>query len=73
MEDNVRKRIYIYMKCMTGSLCYIAEIDRTMQINYNRKKEKLKKKKTLKKKIWYIHTTENYSAIKKNKIMPFPG
>ena len=23
------------------------------------------------KKMWYIHTMENYSAIKKNKIMPF--
>ena len=23
------------------------------------------------KKIWYIHTVEYYSAIKKNKIMPF--
>ena len=23
------------------------------------------------KKMWYIHTTEYYSAIKKNKIMPF--
>ena len=25
------------------------------------------------KKMWYIYTTEYYSAIKKNKIMPFTG
>ena len=26
---------------------------------------------TIKKKMWYIYTVEYYSAIKKNKIMPF--
>ena len=36
--------IYIYI-CVTGSLCYATEIDRTLQINYNRKNEKLKKNK----------------------------
>ena len=30
MEDNVRKRIYRYIYRMTGSLCCIAEIDRTL-------------------------------------------
>ena len=28
-------------------------------------------RKTWIKKMWYIHTTEHYSAIKKNKRMPF--
>ena len=31
----------------------------------------VKKKDAIKIKIWYIHTVEYYSAIKKNEIMPF--
>ena len=29
MEDNVRKRMYVYV-CVTGSLCCTVEIDRTL-------------------------------------------
>ena len=31
----------------------------------------VKKKDAIKIKIWYIHTVEYYSAIKRNEIMPF--
>ena len=36
--------MYIYI-CMPALLCYKAEIDRTLKINYNRKKKKFFKNK----------------------------
>ena len=36
MEDSVRKRMGTCM-CVTGSLCCIVEIDRTLLTNYNGK------------------------------------
>ena len=38
---------------------------------YKKKFLVLKKKDAIKIKIWYIHTVEYYSAIKRNEIMPF--
>ena len=63
------KRIYIYIYIyiyiwITESLCYIAEINTLWinhtPINFSKKKQ-----------MWHISTTEYYSTIKKNKIMPF--
>ena len=34
MENSMKKRMYVYM---FGSLCYTAEIDTTLQINYTLK------------------------------------
>ena len=42
-EDNVRKRIYIYLYMMTRSHCCTVEIDRTLQINYNEENKNHKK------------------------------
>ena len=42
MDDNVRKKMCKYI-CMTGSLCCVVEIDRTLQINCNLKIKIIKK------------------------------
>ena len=37
MIDNIRKRMYAYTDTYkSGSLCCTAEIDRTLQIDYNK-------------------------------------
>ena len=50
MEDNMRKRRYVCVcvcVCMTGSLCYTAESDTTLQINDTLIKKKRERKRKI--------------------------
>ena len=55
--------------CITESLCYIAEINITLSINYT----STKKKVSLRKKVQTILTLDLKSIIKGNRWVGFPG